>query len=504
MKPLHQPFTGRSGVERARLAWEPALMVTKTTAANVRAPGTPRNLAIVIVGEASSAQVVATLQRIPDEVRVRVLAVLLTGPDWEVPRVPGLPAVELLPAASGYGARLKQAYASALALGAGVVATLHAAGEYPPELLPQMLSALDAGESDAVFGTRNVELLSAVEGGMPLYKFLGNRVLSTMENVMLRTPLSELHSGYRALSANALSAIPFEKNSDDWHFDTQVIIQLHAAQLRLGELPIGTYSSDEIGVVNGMRYAAQVARSVLSFKLHELGLHSAPEYEVRAAYAPKKSPLSSHARLLELLGPYPKRVLDVGSGYGELSIEMQARGHTVTAMDMFEPRVPLRDFIRADFSREIPIAPERRFDVIVLADVLEHLPEPAKVLNRLLAHLEPDGALLISLPNAVHWSLRAHVALGRFEYTNRGILDRGHLRFFTENTARRLLRDAGLVVTRHVTTPVPWENVSRRSRGSRALRALEIVDLALGKMRPNLFAYQHVFRVQRAGHGSLG
>ncbi len=499
--PPQKPLAARADAPAAAAAASPA----------------KRRVAVVVVGEATAQQRTATLARIPEAVRPSIGSIALVGEDLAPdPRegtggrenddddgggvdIEGLPTpVRVAARGSGYGAGLKVAYREALDAGADVVVTLHGAGQYPPEVLPEMLRMLDDG-ADAVFGTRSVEMLASVEGGMPIYKFLGNRTLSTLENLLLRTPLSELHSGYRAVTADALASIPFERNTDSWHFDTQVIIQLHATGRRIAEVPIGVYSSEEIGVVTGVRYAAEVARSVASFKLHELGLRAAPEFEVRSAYAPKKSPLSSHARLLDLLGPYPKRVLDVGSGYGEMSSEMEQRGHTVTAIDLFEPRVPLREFIRADFSRDIPLAPERRFDVIVLADVLEHLPDPQSTLRALIAHLAADGVLLVSLPNAVHWSVRAHVAAGRFEYTNRGLLDRGHLRFFTEKSARRLFRDTGLEVARHVTTPVPWENVSRRGQGSRLLRGLELVDLALGKVRPNLFAYQHVFCLKRIG-----
>jgi hypothetical protein len=78
-------------------------------------------------------------------------------------------------------------------------------------------------------------------------------------------------------------------------------------------------------------------------------------------------------------------------------------------------------------------------------------------------------------------------------------LDRGHLRFFTEQSARRLFRDCGLEVVRHVTTPVPWENVSRRHGRTPLVKAVELVDAGLGLVRPNLFAYQHVFRLRRPG-----
>jgi len=469
---------------------DPQPQATSTTNAT-------KDVGLIVIGDADDAQLVAVLQRIPEAFRRRVLTIVASRVDTV--GVAGLPALAAIHVDedAAYGAVLKAAYRACLDAGCTVAVTLHAAGEYPPEVLQEMLRPIDEGRADAVFGTRNVELLAAVEGGMPVYKFLGNRVLSTLENLLVRTPLSELHSGYRAITANALRAIPFEKNTDAWHFDTQVILQLHAAQLRLAEVPIGTYSSDEIGVLNGLKYAAEVARSVADYKLHEVGLKSSSAWEVRAQYAPKRSSYSSHARLLELIAGRNLRVLDVGSGYGELAAAIQAAGHTVTAMDMYEPRVPVAEFIRADFSVDIPLASDRVFDIIVLADVLEHLPDPGKTIGQLLQHLADDGAMLVSLPNAVHWSVRAHVAAGRFEYTNRGILDRGHLRFFTTKSARRLFRDAGLDVVRHVTTPVPWENVSRRHAGSAAFRALELVDVGLGKVRPNLFAYQHVFRLRR-------
>jgi hypothetical protein len=97
----------------------------------------------------------------------------------------------------------------------------------------------------------------------------------------------------------------------------------------------------------------------------------------------------------------------------------------------------------------------------------------------------------------VHWSVRAQVAAGNFDYTNKGILDRGHLRFFTRQSAERLFDKAGLRVAEHQTTPVPWENVLPRALGGHLLRNLEKGDFFLGRRLPGLFAYQHIFRLVR-------
>jgi hypothetical protein len=104
------------------------------------------------------------------------------------------------------------------------------------------------------------------------YKYAGNKILTNFENAMLGTHLSEFHSGYRLYSTAALQKIPFERNTDDFHFDTQIIIQFHAAGLRIVELPIPTYYGDEICHVNGMKYAVDVVASVLKYEAHELGL----------------------------------------------------------------------------------------------------------------------------------------------------------------------------------------------------------------------------------------
>jgi glycosyltransferase involved in cell wall biosynthesis len=397
----------------------------------------------------------------------------------------------------GYGGNQIKGYQYAIERGYDIVALLHGDGQYAPEALPHLLEPLKRGEADAVFGSRMLERGGALKGGMPLYKYLGNRVLTTFENAALGMQLSEFHSGYRLYSCAALKQIPFERNTRDFHFDTQIIIQMHAAGMRIAELPIPTYYGDEICHVNGMKYAKDVFRSVLEFRAHELGLQHRPEYELKPRYKLKNSPLSSHAQLLTLVGPPRRRVLDVGSGEGHLSAALAHRGHHVVSVDLEPPVVEVPNFIKADLNGGLPVAADDRFDVILLADVLEHVPDPKDVLNQALRHLAPGGKIIVSLPNAVHWSVRLQVAFGKFEYTNRGILDRGHLRFFTRTTAERMFGELGLRVRQRQVAPTPWENVmppAARAVGA----AVEKVDYTLSQALPNVFAYQHIFELQRA------
>jgi len=397
----------------------------------------------------------------------------------------------------GYGGNQKRAYRYSIDKGYDVVAMLHGDGQYAPERLSDLLAPLERGEADAVFGSRMLVPGSARTGGMPLYKYVGNRILTGMENFMLGMGLSEFHSGYRLYSLRALDQIPFERNSDDFHFDTEIIIQLQAAGMRIVELPIPTYYGDEICYVNGMQYAWNVTKAVLRYKAHEFGVRADPVFEVDARYQLKRSPLSSHARILQWCGDGPRDVLDIGCGSGELARILVDRGHRVLAIDEQPPTVELPEFLHANLSEPLPIDSDRRFDIVLLADVLEHLSAPAQLLRAVRHHMRPEAQLLVSLPNVVHWSVRGQVALGRFEYANKGLLDRGHLRFFTRASAERLFAEGGFRIEERCTTPVPWENVTPPALGDGVSRTAEQVDFFLSRWMPNLFGYQHLFVLKK-------
>jgi glycosyltransferase involved in cell wall biosynthesis len=399
----------------------------------------------------------------------------------------------------GYGGNQIRGYKYAIEQGHDIVALLHGDGQYAPEALDELLAPLERGEADAVFGSRMMTKGAALKGGMPLYKYAGNKILTTFENAMLGTHLSEFHSGYRLYSTEALKKIPFDRNTDDFHFDTQIIIQFHAAGLRIVELPIPTYYGDEICHVNGMKYAADVVASVMRYEAHELGLQHYPEYEARPNYTLKKSRLSSHSQLLDMVGPPKQRVLDIGCGRGELGHALSQRGHHVVGLDQYPPAEQLDAFYEANLFDGLPDeVVEERFDTILFADVLEHLPDPHVLLSQAAGLLSGNGKILVSLPNAVHWTVRAQVAAGRFDYANKGIMDRGHLRFFTQRSAERLFEQAGLRVREHRTTPVPWENVLPRVFGKFLSEKVERADFMLSRFRPNVFAYQHVFELSSA------
>jgi glycosyltransferase involved in cell wall biosynthesis len=165
----------------------------------------------------------------------------------------------------GYGGNQKVGYQYAIDRGLDIVALVHGDGQYAPEALPLLLEPLVKGEADMVFGSRMAKPSDALKGGMPLYKFLGNRVLTKLQNKMSGLNLSEYHSGYRLYSTHALKSIPFQSFTNTWHFDTQIILALAERNFRIVERPIPTYYGDEICHVNGIPYAANCILTTYRF-----------------------------------------------------------------------------------------------------------------------------------------------------------------------------------------------------------------------------------------------
>ena len=142
----------------------------------------------------------------------------------------------------------------------------------------------------------------ALRGGMPLYKYLGNRILTTAQNWLLGSDLSEFHSGYRVYSAAALAKIPFDRNTNQFHFDTEIIIQLIRAGMRIKELPIPTYYGDEICRVDGLKYAKDVMRATLLSRVQDLGILYQRKFDVDAAPRTNRSWSTTAPTLRQLSG----------------------------------------------------------------------------------------------------------------------------------------------------------------------------------------------------------
>jgi glycosyltransferase involved in cell wall biosynthesis len=171
------------------------------------------------------------------------------------------PTIALLsrPQNGGYGAAMKLGLRAAYALDPEVVATVHADGQYSPEALPALACGLRARNLDVLQGSR-IAGGGARQGGMPLYKLVANACLNKLENAVLRLSLSDYHSGYMVYSRRALEHIAFDKLSDSFDFDLEMIASACARKLRVAEAPIPTHYGDEISHLQPVAYGLRVLR----------------------------------------------------------------------------------------------------------------------------------------------------------------------------------------------------------------------------------------------------
>jgi glycosyltransferase involved in cell wall biosynthesis len=469
-------------------------------------------IGIVIVAYNAVSTLARVLDRIPDSFAPQIAGVLvsddasqdstfLVGLGYQ--QLSDLPLTVIRQERNlGYGGNQKAAYRWAIEHDLDIVVLLHGDGQYAPEELPRIVQPLLDGECDAVLGSRMMERGAARRGGMPTYKFVGNRILTTYQNAVMGTELSEWHSGYRAYRVAALREIPFETNHDGFDFDTQIIIQLVEAGKRIVEVPIPTYYGDEICYVNGLGYARDVVREVTRYRMHKIGFGTGDAAFASDEYELKDGDLSSHGALVEWVAARPAgKVLDLGCSSGLVAAELRKHGHAVTGVDVEEAdgvRDRVDAFVRADLDHGLPAELDGGFDVIVAADVLEHVREPDRVLADAHKRLAPGGSVVACVPNFGHWYPRARVASGTFAYERRGILDAGHVRFFTRRSFERLARESGYEIARVRALGVPFEVLGRGGRGGRSIaaRALAAVDRVAVALWPSLFAYQFLVELR--------
>jgi hypothetical protein len=174
----------------------------------------------------------------------------------------------------GYGGNLKTCYHAVQDHGADIMVMLHPDYQYTPKLLPAMAAMIAYGEFDAVLASRILGT-GALKGGMPLYKYIANRFLTFVENLLLGQKLSEYHTGYRAFSRTVLETLPLDHNSDDFVFDNQMLAQIAWFNFRVGEVSCPTkYFSDasSISFRRSVTYGLGVLRTALQFRLCKMKL----------------------------------------------------------------------------------------------------------------------------------------------------------------------------------------------------------------------------------------
>ncbi len=392
----------------------------------------------------------------------------------------------------GYGGNQKLGYRYAIMKGFDIVVLLHGDGQYAPEYLPHILAAYHE-RVDAVFGSRFLQLGNAMKGGMPVYKWFGNRILTKIQNTLLKSQMSEMHSGYRSYRISALKRIPFYYNSRGFDFDADIIVQFHAAGLKIKEIPIPTYYGDEVCHVNGIAYAWKCVKTFIKFRLMNYEIFYDPKFDIRtdnhAIYTRKAAKTSLHYYIRNLPIGKGKEVVDIGGGTGEaVSVAQAEREVNITIVDQY----PAQNgrFKQHVVNLDEPWAEQfsaNKYDIAFALDVLEHLKCPEKGAEEIFHLLNSGGTLYASTGNVSFFVLRLMLCFGSFNYGRRGILDLTHKRLMTINSFRRLLENAGFHVEKIMGFGLPLRDINDTSR---LFAFLDTISYWLARMWPSLFAFQ--------------
>jgi glycosyltransferase involved in cell wall biosynthesis len=225
-------------------------------------------LGILVVAYNAESTIESTLNRIPSNFVSKIHSILISddqSQDMTSKKVKefsersSLP-IELVvqPKNLGYGGNQKFGYSWAIQNDWDIVVLLHADGQYAPEYIPEIINPIIENDADAVFGSRMINKRNALKGGMPKYKWIGNQILTFMQNKLTRQNFSEWHSGYRAYRVESLRGIDIGKLSNGFRFDTQIILSLISKQSRITEIAIPTFYGDEVSHVNGVEYAREI------------------------------------------------------------------------------------------------------------------------------------------------------------------------------------------------------------------------------------------------------
>lgn len=378
----------------------------------------------------------------------------------------------------GYGGNQKIGYNYAIQQDFDIVVLLHGDGQYAPEALPLILAQYSEGV-DAVFGSRFLNRGDALKGGMPFYKFIGNRILTSLQNYFMGGSLSEWHSGYRSYRTSLLRRIPFSCNSNDFDFDAEIIIQTLGVGGVIKEVPIPTFYGDEICHVNGVKYALQCMKNVLQYRTMQAELFYDPRFDLERADNPppaKKRAKTSLDHFIECIQfSKSSKILRVSAEIPvSRGISVSDLEYSVSSIDSFE-------------SHNVgPI----NFDNVIALDALQNQNDPEQSLKKVTQCLKPNGYLYASCANVAYFPVRLMLFLGFFNYGRKGILDRSHKRLFTSGSFKRLLSQGGFEIMQIRGFGPP---IIDKIGNNYIFRMLDRLSYFLAKFWPSLFAFEILF-----------
>jgi len=402
-----------------------------------------------------------------------------------------------------YGGNQKIGFQYAIENGFDALALVHGDGQYAPEALPELLAPILAGEADGVMGSRMATHFGALKGGMPFYKYVGNKILTAYQNFMLGTDLYEFHTGYRLYSVDALKRIPFDLVTNEFHFDNEIYIQMLLAGMWIKELPIDTFYGDEICHVNGLRYAWDIVKTTTIASLQKTSFFYRRKYDLSprgqrpdSFVRSKLGFLSSHSLTVERI-PMNCRVLNLGIDGGHVARALKEKGCRVTGIDQYPetPDHPFDKYIQASLEEDLLPESLGSYDRVLLMDIIGRFGDPDRFMEGLAkkARALPELRIIAVNGNVTFITNRLLVMLGAFNYGKRGILDLSHRRLFTLATLKNLFDGYGFEIEEIRGIPAPFPLLF----GENAFSGLLInLNALLMRLSRGLFSYQ-IFLVAR-------
>ncbi len=404
----------------------------------------------------------------------------------------------------GYGGNQKLGYRYAIEHGYDLVVLLHGDGQYAPELVLEFVTRWNQSKPGVILGSRRINKAAARAGGMPLYKWIGNQILTWFQNRVVGSLLSEFHTGFRAYDVKQfISRVPFELNTDEFHFDTEILLQAFALGVNLVEFAIPTHYGDEISRVNGMKYAWDVCVACLTYRFQRIGLFCSMQYrgllEHDERYQDKSGQTGTTHDLVVRRVERRTRVLDLGCGPGFVANRLSEKGCEVVAVDSVMPKnLNSAKFVQLNFENELLREDLSNYSFVLMLDLLEHISDPERLLINL--RYSTSGLkvprFLLSTGNVAFLGPRLLLGLGFFTYGERGILDITHKRLFTVASFKRMLRESGYLVLSVTGIGVPFRLLFPNWFGG----LLGFVSNSLAHVWPSMFGYQILLEAEPKPH----
>ena len=404
----------------------------------------------------------------------------------------------------GYGGNQKLGYRYAIDHGYDLVVLLHGDGQYAPELVLEFVTRWNQSKPGVILGSRMINKAAARAGGMPMYKWIGNQILTRFQNRVVGSLLSEFHTGFRAYDVKQfISRVPFELNTDEFHFDTEILLQAFALGVNLVEFAIPTHYGDEISRVNGMKYAWDVCVACLTYRFQRVGLFCSMQYrgllEHDERYQDKSGQTGTTHDLVVRRVERRTRVLDLGCGPGFVANRLAEKGCEVVAVDSVMPKnLNSAKFVQLNFENELLREDLSNYSFVLMLDLLEHISDPERLLINL--RYSTSGLkvprFLLSTGNVAFLGPRLLLGLGFFTYGERGILDITHKRLFTVASFKRMLRESGYLVLSVKGIGVPFRLLFPNWFGG----LLGFVSNSLAHVWPSMFGYQILLEAEPKPH----